>query len=689
MEEEPDLLAAGSEVREAPDGLESRPAAEAPEDDLVPEVDLRSLLAHLNPLAIRDIGTIEKGVEHFFLFHQAHLALTRPDQLKFLTPDDLDSLEERNAVRRFSYLRYLDAPGTISLVSVLIRPASLKGEQVAKVRQGCIRGSVASLLEYVARRDERVADLEVKGELSRWVSDRLPKVSADGQALNPDSRADLNRLIENLNALSFENLLEREASPPPEIAIPILRLLCLRPDELKQELALLPELPPLATRAVESRGGRPVLLRLTPDFHVLQPPALQLVQASESGHRNLTSELEWILVLFVQIARRLLLAILPEEESAWIQKSGTSQAARYLEELRRHPSLASAEWSAVPSFLNAYEALLRHVQNLEQLRREFFLGSVVEEMRRQLNMQFEPVLVTAETLQLPEGVAERFERSELFEVVCARVRETGDVLTMEERRREEGQASEGRGVYMLFLANLPQAFIRNRKRRSFLHLFARENGRPEGIYSFLREVSDETSTRELVDEQIALSRAIREWEAEQEKARLKRELAAMGFFARLWRFFLGLFGIHSERRAEAPGVKARTVRQAKGAGASGVLVGPREKRLRIPERVQKAIEFVDRKNRGLIWLDEVESALSSTRYTTDGLGDLLFYDAQGRYEEIRALVQEKRVFIHRNNLNDLNWIEATLDYLENVANPGTHHGLLARHLQTRAEELRA
>ena len=660
------------------------------EPDLVPEPELRGLLAHLNPLAIRDITTIEKGVEHFFLFHQAHLALTRPDQLKFLTHSDLESMDERDALRRFGYIRFMEAAQALAYVPILIRPASLKGEQVGKVRAGCVRGSVAAVLEYVFKRDGQLASLEKENALSRWVSEKIQETAVDGTSLNPDSRQDLNRLIENLSALSFEQLLEKEVGPPSELAVSVVRLLSMRPDALLQELALLPEMPESARAAVENRGGLPVLLRLTPDFHIVQPPAVQLVQQSDNDSQNLTSEIEWILVLFVQLGRRVLTNLLPEEETEWIQKAGTAQAARYLEEMRKHPSLASSEWPAIPPFLDAYESLLKHVRNLEQVRREFVIGGVVEDVRRQLNMQFEPVLFTPQSLTIPTNVAEKFDAEQLFTVVCARVREPGDVMLLEERRQTEGRSDEKRGVYMLHAANLPQGFIRNRKRRSFLHLYARENGRSDGIYSFLREVSDTNTPRELVDEQIALSRAIREWEGEQEKARLKKELAAMGFFHRLWRFVLGLFGMQRARRStDTTDAKSRArVRPAKS-GATGVLVGPREKRAAIPERVQKAIDYVDRKNRGIIWLDEVETALASTRYTSDGLGDLLFYDALGRYEEIRALVQEKRVFIARSRLNELTWIEATLDYLENVSAPGPHHGLLARYLETRAEELRA
>lgn len=690
-EEEPDLLAehnvprahSAAELGDAP-ASQDEPSVEEP--DLASEADLKGLMAHLNPLAVRDITTIEKGVEHFFLFHHAHLALTRPDQLKFLTEKDLNALEERGALRRFATIRFQPGATSPTLVPVLIRPASLKGEQIVKVKQGCVRGSVAALLEAIGQRDERIRELERQNELSRWVSDQLPKVTAEGRSLRPENRADLNILIENLSTLSYEHFLEKEIRPPEQLAVGILRLLSQPGDELRRDLALVPEHSPAALAAVDNRGGRPVLLRLTPDFHLVQPHAGQLMETTSAESRTVNSELEWVLLLFVQLGRRILQNILPEEESGWIQKSGTSQAQRYLEEMRKHPSLTGEEWPAVPKFMEAYEALIKHVRNLEQVRHEFLLAQAVEQTRTSLNMQFEPVAFNAESISLPEAISTKISREEAFAIVLERIKAPGDVFAMDERRSADQSGPPG--VYLMHAANLPQAFIRNKKRRSFLHIFARQNGRPNGIYSFLREVNEADFSREIVDEQIALSRAIREWEDDQEKERLKRELASLGIFERIWRFFLGLFGIQADRRAESVSEpkKARSSRKGRK-GATGVLVGPREKAAKIPERVQKAVDYVARKNRGIIWLDEVQTALGTARFTSDSLGDMLFYDAQARYEEVRALLQERRVFIERAHLGDVVWIQATLDYLENVARPGPEHGLLARYLEGRSEEL--
>ncbi|EMO29693.1 hypothetical protein LEP1GSC170_5301 [Leptospira interrogans serovar Bataviae str. HAI135] len=87
----------------------------------------------------------------------------------------------------------------------------------------------------------------------------------------------------------------------------------------------------------------------------------------------------------------------------------------------------------------------------------------------------------------------------------------------------------------------------------------------------------------------------------------------------------------------------------------------------VPSRVQKAIDYVDRKNNGLIWLDEVVVAISSPEFGKDKVADLIYYDQKRRYMEIRAMNQVRHVFIRKELESDSAWIQTTLDYLDNVS----------------------
>ena len=115
--------------------------------DLLSEEDLKAIMIQFNPHAFKDITTIQKGVENFFLFAQSHLALTHPEQLQHLGEKDLRHLEERGALVLYEYIKLSEDRSRLSTKTVVIRPASLKGEQIAKGKLGCVRGSVVSILE--------------------------------------------------------------------------------------------------------------------------------------------------------------------------------------------------------------------------------------------------------------------------------------------------------------------------------------------------------------------------------------------------------------------------------------------------------------------------------------------------------------------------------------------------------------
>ncbi|MEQ9364888.1 MAG: hypothetical protein RIF32_11625, partial [Leptospirales bacterium] len=72
------------------DGDEAEPP---PGKELLSEENLKAIMIQFNPHSFKDITTIQKGVENFFLFAQSHLALTHPEQLQHLGEKDLELLE--------------------------------------------------------------------------------------------------------------------------------------------------------------------------------------------------------------------------------------------------------------------------------------------------------------------------------------------------------------------------------------------------------------------------------------------------------------------------------------------------------------------------------------------------------------------------------------------------------------------
>lgn len=691
----------GGEGLSTPGGIESGyvatdagSAEPPPGKDLLSEENLKAIMIQFNPHSFKDITTIQKGVENFFLFAQSHLALTHPEQLQHLGEKDLQLLEERGAIETYEYLKLSEDRSRLSRKTVIIRPASLKADQVAKVKLGCVRGSVVSVLEYIHERDRKLRELEAEGQLGAWVNQRfLRDLSASGG----ETRAELNQMIPALRNLSFDGFLANDVKPRDDLLIPVLAMLAKRTEDLLSDLAAFAKISQAGEEALQARIPRALLIPLARDFQLLAPAANDLISMPDAKVKETRSEIEYVYLLYVQMARKILFALLPREETGWISGKGVSQDERYLEELKKHPSFTQGDqWTDSDTFLQCYAALIRHVRSVREVRKEFLIDLVTQETVYKLNMQFEPVLLRPDTFEVADASVDSYiPREELFKAVCEKMKSLEDVAFMEERRSSAEDPGK-RGAYFIFRANLPQAFIRFPNRRNYIQLFCRSNGLSKGVYDLLIDVTEGVTPEGVVDEQIALSRAIREWEDEQEKERLRKERAGMGIIARLVMFFRNLFGlgeIPAGRRSddaeaaaddEAPegGAPGAAKKSSKRRKRSKVIKGPREKELVVPARVQKAVDYVERNFKGLIWLDEVMLALNTVKFNPDQVGDMLFYDKFDRYLEVRPLTNIRRVYIARESEDDPAWVSSTIDYLENVVPQQEEHRALITYLRS-------
>lgn len=685
----------------AADGSEAAAPVLPSEPDLLPEAELKALMAQFNPLASRDLVLIEKGVENFFRFNQSAYALTRSEQMQHLGPTEQHYLADRQAIVPFSYFGVNETRDRLHLIRVLIRPASLKGEQVARVKQGCVRASALAIIQYIQRRDQTIREMVQQGQLGAWISKRLL-----GEQQEFKSVRDLQRLLPELRRYSVERLLEEQTQAPEQLIVGVLRMLSMPADKLTEEFSLYGPLPLDIQMTLAERGPRSLLAPLARDFHVFQPPARDLIEMPDSKIKENRSELEWLQLLYTQIARRILFAILPAEETGWIQPKGVGQEMRYAQELHKHPSfVAGEEWPDGALFLECFESLVKRSETVRAMRREYVVELVLRDTLKSLDMQFEPVRISLDDFVLPDPAIENYiSREEIFRTVVDRMKTLPDVLHMAERRQPipgERRAPEERGVYFIYRANMPRAFVRNAGRRSMLHLFCKSNGMARGIYDCLVDVARPDAPAQLIEDQLALSRAIRDWEHEQEKERQKRERAALGLFGRLILWLKSLFGMGAEpqRRSDDPREESSGER---GAGSAGGAAGenddgetarersrprkrsqaPRGKRKPVPQKVQQAVDYVERNFKGIIWVDEVVGALNSVKFTEDVVGDYLFYDSEQRYSEFKALRDIRRAYVRIVNEDDPNWVRSTIDYLENMSSPRIEHTTLAAHLRT-------
>ncbi|MDV6234168.1 hypothetical protein CH379_000800 [Leptospira ellisii] len=655
-------------------------AAQEETQDMISDQELKVIMLQFNPGAFKDVDLVEKGVENYFLFNHSPFALTKLEQLQHLKLNDLKFLEERRGIQSYQYLLFQKETRELQIANVIVRPASLKADQIVKVKRGCLLQSAAAVLEMVHARDQFILSVSKNSELEDWVHQNYVNVDDKGMPINLADSKFLEKSMQNLESLSLEAALER-LQVRGDLFSNIFQLLDQKPGEILNQLSLIKtesEVLPV----LEKRGSRSPLLQLHPRFHLFQPSLEELL-----SFRNATkeeeakkTELEIVFDLFTVIARKILLQILPGESSSWIELTGNAQAERYAQELKKHPAFTSGKsWNGGGDFIKAYEVLIQTIRALSNLKKESLINLITGENLLRFKESKEPVQFDLSNFEADDGAVKSagMSRLELFKEVLERVRAREDFL----KKERKGQGGDTIGLLILAKNMILRSFIEVRPRRTAVHNLIRQNGYTRGIYEFLREVSDAKDGQIAVDEQIRLSKAIAEWEEDVEKERIRAERASKSILERIIEFILGLFGISTaskeretvskssvkkESKSYAENNSAETIKPKKKASL-GVIVGPKEKELIVPARLQKAIDYVDRKNNGLIWLDEVVAAVSSPEFGKDKVADLMYYDQKRRFLEIRAMNQVRHVFIRRELESEPTWIQSTLDYLDNVS----------------------
>ncbi|MEI1277235.1 hypothetical protein V6Z05_02820 [Leptospira venezuelensis] len=654
--------------------------------DLIPEEELRNLLLQTTPKAMRDLDLIEKGVENFFLFNYSPFALAKFEQLQFLKPADLKYFEDKNGFVLYQYLFVSEETKELGLANVAIRPASRRADQIQKIKSACLAQSAAAFLQFIVRRDMNLADRRSAGELRDWVIRQYLNTDEKGNLLDFQDSRNLPYSMRNVKTLSVESFLQRNFKIREDILTSLISLLSKKPNEIVAFLSQIKAVPD-ALLALEKRGSRPPLLRLHLEFHVIQPSLEELVGETsidtKKPNANEETELEIIFELFIGLSRKILMSLLPGEQAGWIRQSGTEQGVDFLRELSKHPAFTSGKtWEGSDIFLQAFDVLLSSMSSLSSLRKESLINLAFSDIVIRIRESKEPLVVDAGALKIKDSSiqAAGLTKTEVLDQVLERFKTRNDILTREK------VTGAGPGIVALALENVVSSFLSNKERRTSIHTLIRKNGQPKGIYAFLKDVVEGVDSDLVIEDQIRLSKAIADWEKETEKQRLKAIQDSKSILVKLLEWLLGLFGVNlspSPKKDIEPADEFQSSKQSKKSSNSGpsaepeketpkkkkslgVLVGPKEKSTLIPAKVQKAIDYVDRKNNGIIWLDEVVNASSSPEFGKDKVADLMYYDQKRRYIEIRSMNSIRHVFIRKELESDSAWLDSTLEYLENV-----------------------
>ncbi|TGK02996.1 hypothetical protein EHQ53_05900 [Leptospira langatensis] len=654
--------------------------------DLIPEEELRNLLLQTNPKAMRDLDMIEKGVENFFLFNYSPFALAKYEQLQFLKPADLKYFEDKNGFVLYQYLFLSEETRELGLANVAIRPASRRADQIQKIKSACLAQSAAAFLQYIARRDLNLAERRSAGELRDWVLRQYLNTDEKGNPVDFQDSKNLPISMRNVKTLSVESFLQRNFKLRDDILASLISLLGKKPNEIIQFLSQI-KADPEALLVIEKRGSRSPLLRLHLEFHVIQPSLEELVGDTLDVKKETATdetEIEIIYEVFINLGRRILTSLLPGEQSGWIQPSGTHQGAQFIQELKKHPAFTSGKtWEGSDVFLQAFEVLSQSMDSLSSLRKESLVNLAFSDIVVRVRESKEPFSVDLSSIKLKDSSIKKsgLSKAEVLDQVLERFKTRNDILT---REKATGNSP---GIVALAIENVVSSFLANKERRTSIHTLIRKNGQAKGIYAFLKDVVEGVDSEIAIDEQIRLSKAITDWEKENEKQRLKAIQDSKSFLVKLLEWILSLFGVSISsplKKDLEPADEYQSAKQSKKASSPksaepapekeapkqkkslGVLMGPKEKSTLIPAKVQKSIDYVDRKNNGIIWLDEVVAAIASPEFGKDKVADLMYYDQKRRYIEIRSMNSIRHVFIRKELESDSAWLDSTLEYLENV-----------------------
>lgn len=614
--------------------------------------ELQAALVGMNPSAMKDIVQIEDGTTAALQITHSIRSLKSADQL-FGTKQEIQTLINRSIVSEYKWLDYQPELGGLKTRVSLFRPPSLKVIDAEKIEQECDDLTALCLVSYLAHIE--ISNLKEIKSLQAFqnLSERHQIVEAFGR----------------LESNSIEALLESYDLPNQTIQR-IIQKLSRPSSDLLLSIQSSREIPAGVIQAVQDRIQYSLLYMLTNQQHILFPNPMLLVQLNndqsiEDDLIEHESEAEWLYQAYLQTAEALALLTEPD-----VDISDYNQLQIFF---NQHSSLQSIEaWPGIDSFHQSFRKLHDLVDLIMKIRLEIAIDLSYKEMTRPLNMQLQPLALTASSISPPASLLRRIPNIEqIFKLFVNRAMQDPEILVHQSSRGD---------YFFLFRSNLVQAFIDYKNQRNLLHLMAKQNGIEEGIYDFVKQNANLSESAKRLQEELLI--AIRRWEEDRRKELLKKERAKQGIIQRIINWFFSLFGLGIQTKTDLSNIDQTLSEAPTGTIRPKRLrpAAPMNHRRLIPKQVERAIEYIERKYDGLIWLDDLVDSLASPNLNSDAVGDILYYDREQRFKEIRSIAKIKRVFIRMENLEDSNWLNQTIERLEST--PGLpHHISLLEYLK--------
>ncbi|GIW23645.1 MAG: hypothetical protein KatS3mg068_2652 [Candidatus Sericytochromatia bacterium] len=613
--------------------------------DFIASYELSSALLGLNPSIEKDIKLIEQGCSATLLMTQSPRSLRTIDSLQNIDENVLRILQNRNVLISYEFLEFEN--NQLKKKMTLIRPNSLKIEDAEKIKKICDEYSLLSFIKYLYYKENKI-----KEDYKKWGNQILENINYSSEI----NRSTILEMILRFESYSIESLLDIY-DLNKRIIHYILQQLSNSSKEIYHYFSTNKEMTEEIKQFLLNRNNNPVLIALREDYHLLYPDQNKIITIDEEGNIEIIkTELEYLKDAAREICLRLAKFLSPEEN--WEQ----ANIDNIFELFSKHPSLQSEEtWPGLSNFIYTIENLFRICDSINNFRKEILVEKYIEEFLKNLNMNFEPFYISLEHFTIPENLSKYLKKEKketIYKKFIEKLRINNEIIVYKSKLHLNED-----GYYLIYKYNIPKAFISNKNRRSFIHLMLKNSGYPSGIYDFIIEQNTNDLPKILKEEQLELVKAIKEWEKEQEKKNRK------SIFQIILDWLLKLFGwstdsltIFSNDKLKEQKQEQYGYKKKKNQFRENI---PEYRLKKIPEKIEKAISFIDRQYNGLIWVDELAYVMDYK--DIERLNSLLYYDKEQRFIEVKPLYSIKPLFIKKENLNNKEWLESTINTLKNSA----------------------
>lgn len=611
--------------------------------DYLSSFELSSALIGFNPSIEKDIRLIEQGCTATLMMTQSPRSLRTLDSLQNIDENSIRILQNRNVLTYYEFLEFNN--NQLVKKIALIRPNSLKREDAEKIIKICDEYSLISFLRYLNYKESKFIQENKKlGEqiLNNIIYTQEIQRSIILEMILRFESYSIEAFLEiyDLNQKVMNYLLKQLSFPSKEI-YNFYNTNREFTEEVKEFLLM--------------RNNHPVLIALRDDFHLLYPNDKNLILIKEEEVEIIKTELEYLNDATKEVLMRLAKFLSPEKD--W----KNSSYDELFELFSHHPSLQSEEsWPGLKNFIYAIENLIKITENLSEIRKEVLIESSVYEFQKKLNMNFEPYFLSINNFEIPEYIKKFYknvDKEKIFKIFIEKLNKNNELIVYKSKLNENNS-----GYYIIYKYNIPKAFIENKNRRSFIHIMLKNSNYPSGIYNFILDSYNQNLPDIILKEQQDLIKAIKEWEKEQEKINKKRKTIIQIIIE----WFLKLFGFSKEslendknRDLDTFPIK-ESKKKKKNISREYI---PEYRLKKIPEKIEKAISFIERQYNGLIWVDELSYVLDYK--DIERLNSILYYDKDQRFEEIKPLHTIKPLFIRKDHLKNKEWIENTIHTLKN------------------------